>query len=398
MTRHPIPCGPAVALGLFLASGIALISPLRAQDDKPAEKPKPVKKCSTCRNTRKLPCPHKFLPMVPHPEQPPGPPLGIGPFKCSACLKEKCCNGVGWNQCGSCKKEHPEITEESETMTGRVDGFVKGRAPTDEILKVFPVWVETEHFTLAATIEGMKGAPVSRGHDTAHLYSQRLEQVYTWFAEIFGDSAPEVGHEHTEFLFATPSPHQNVVSKIIKSESTSGLGMKRYPDMFTTWNDKQAFEDDEDFHRDVVHNTAHLLINSYKGYAELPGWLDEGFAHFVEKAHFKKGATYCFSEVPPDKPIAEGDWRPKLKAKVLKKDHSSFSEMQRRASDAMNHLQHAQAWSYVDFLIATDKKKFVAFVDALKAKEEQREAFKKAFDWGLTEFEENWVNYVKSKY
>jgi hypothetical protein len=172
--------------------------------------------------------------------------------------------------------------------------------------------------------------------------------------------------------------------------------------VYSVLGNKANFEDDEQLHRNLVHNVAHLLlahqdpsmwIGNIKG-----GWVDEGVAHWFEEKYFGVCDNYCYQEQNTNHDFKGGKWKPVVRKMVATGDLASVADVMTRTTDELLLPMHALSFSYVDFLLATDGAKFNLVCRDLRRKVASRDALSKHFQMNLLEFEEKWKAWVLATY
>ncbi len=261
------------------------------------------------------------------------------------------------------------------------------------------IGLETDHFLLYYSIGRVKVG--SRAYDTksgAKLYAARLEEAYRHCYELL---LPAPGgswrvRKHEIILLDTLSGYSNTARKL--TGQAGSFGAYRYGDvsLFATFSrGNREIRSDHQLHEKVVHHVAHLLIQDY-GLLNLdfPSWVSVGFAHLVENRIFRSNLFFCFTELPRPDSWKRGSWKKLIRKDLAKGKELSIADLMARPIDAMNYRDMAYAMSFVDFLIATDKKKFSYFVQQLKRNPDTKAALKSVYGWILGEMELEWKKHV----
>jgi hypothetical protein len=76
----------------------------------------------------------------------------------------------------------------------------------------------------------------------------------------------------------------------------------------------------------------------------------------------------------------------------------SVGEVFSRTTDELSLPEHAVSFSYVDYLLHLDGKKFNQLMQRLRAKEVTRDALKRIYDMNPLQFEERWKAWVLETY
>ncbi len=257
---------------------------------------------------------------------------------------------------------------------------------------------------------GAQGSYVN-AHERAHLYHLRLERVLSHFRALTGNEQPFLGMQgrfevylleeadaykaFTENVLGHPfSPKRLVEREHIKEEPRCIV--------FAT---AAAFfkGGDRQLSNTVAHHTGHCLIKGHNEFTKNAwGWLDEGIAHFYERRESLQFNSFCVQGQDPPSDFVRGDWRQRIRHLVYRKKESSFGDWCEKANpqDLVGD-QHALAWSYVDWLVATDPVRLAKLIDLAKdsdRKPSSTDAVQEVF--GITPFalHERWRAYVLESY
>jgi hypothetical protein len=161
---------------------------------------------------------------------------------------------------------------------------------------------------------------------------------------------------------------------------------------------------DEELHRNLVHNTTHLLLANTKPEQWIGnrthGWVDEGVAHWFEERRTGKCLTYCYEEVAIHvEAFKGGRWKAPVRQFVEKGTLLPFAEVARLNTDQLGLQQRAQAFAYVDFLIDHyGGEAFMKMVRLLKQRAPTRDALRAAFGLGPLDFDQAFSAWVVEHY
>ncbi len=371
----------ALRAALAIAIGLPALSsrphPLAAQD---AARPK---RCYACRGAGLVACTkHK-------PE--------TGVERCTVYLERSCCNGLDFVVCGRCQAADVDIEEFKRKEVDREKWMERARKFSKEMGEDLVI-IQSPHFYLSFGIEQVKANKRRYDkHAAAHLYAERLEKVYAACQEIFREEAYPREFRFDVHLFATQQGCTNLTQKLAGTNPGTGWKLNSQARMvYTTYENPAVHPDDEDFHEYVAHSAAHLLIRRFGGFsANFPAWIENGFASYIEWKLFEGTRVTCFTEQPPDSPWKGSDWKEKVRKSAQSGDFKRFDEMADEPLDSMDYRDHAFAFSYVDFLVSTDRAKFVALVRELqKEKPDSKAAIKKTYGWIVGELEDEWRKFA----
>ncbi|MCA8966705.1 MAG: hypothetical protein KDC48_17625, partial [Planctomycetes bacterium] len=133
-------------------------------------------------------------------------------------------------------------------------------------------------------------------------------------------------------------------------------------------------------------NVTHLLLSNTKPEQFLgnrkAGWIDEGVAHWFEDKVTGKCTNFCFEEVlmQPGAGFKGGRWRAPVRRMVDAGEDKSFAELSILNTDQLTFTDHALAFAYVDFLLATQGgAKFRDLVKLAKRDQPMREALQTVY-------------------
>jgi hypothetical protein len=139
--------------------------------------------------------------------------------------------------------------------------------------------------------------------------------------------------------------------------SVQHIGGRRPPDMVFT----------------AVHHIGHIALHGMSpAYTYPPVWLDEGFAAWIEQATLEQSLTACSTTgygmvaARQDKWSQSAQWKANLKAGLA---DGSVVPLERLMVLRLNELgwkEIAKAWSVIDWWIATDREKFLRFVQEVR--------------------------------
>lgn len=318
-------------------------------------------------------------------------------------------NGLGnpWLPCVKCR--NPDVQAKAEAEFKKVIGVRKEwlaeRREIDKFLKVKkPLYhLETEHFVWAWDIPKLKaGRKTYDAHGSLHLYASRMEKFYSDFLERHkitpGDN---LYNFHQLYVFRRQKTAQAATGKYAQQYSISGRMTKPgYQSAVVTWWDKSMMPTDEDLFRYLVHNVTHLFTSSYKTghWCYQTGMVYEGIAHWWEIYYTKTATIYCQQERNKLTDWITEDWKLKVRKLVRGDRVPPLTEMLMTNGGSLVGKEHVYGWSVMDYMIYMDSKKTLDFIALLKDKKPPRDAFMEIWGRSLLSFEEQWKEYVKTKY
>ncbi len=168
----------------------------------------------------------------------------------------------------------------------------------------------------------------------------------------------------------------------------------------------------------LIHGVGHDILNLWDRQGkDLPVWIEEGFASYIESEICKDVGSSCIGGGTSANPAEHkwqdgGDWKGLLKDAVMNgKDKEPGCaltwDMIRRTRDynSMTHSQRAKSWSLIGFLITQfgDTKKFISFIKKMKSAEKgnfgaQDKAIQEAYEMTFGDLETEWRKYVTKEY
>lgn len=320
------------------------------------------------------------------------------------------------------------------------------------------VWIETEHFRIAAELrpwkvpeserkayraeltELQKKWPAIKPKKAtldpwlrAHLLADRCERAYAQFEELMGITpetfadveglrarkmGPYLGmpDKFEIMIFQDRAPFREFMEKTwgltyVKPQRWNNV------DRGCLWFGLNAEEEDvrhdQHLHNMIRHNIAHNMLDGYMFYSyDLPVWISEGFAHWFERDNDPRFNMFDTVEGSFHAGKSLEKWAPEVRKLVIKGDAATYSSLLRRASFAeIDFNDHLVTWSKIDFLIQKDIKKFGQFVTGLKGRKNdrglpdasnldgaQRDLFRELYGWTLPKLDETWTEWVLSTY
>lgn len=163
-----------------------------------------------------------------------------------------------------------------------------------------------------------------------------------------------------------------------------------------------SFPGGEDLRKDqsfLVHTFAHLLLDNTYTLRELPTWVEEGYAYFMEYERIHASYSYCFevrkdyrgewSKSEQEFSTGEG-WPDLIKKAVIRNEVLPFGELQLRTLQSLDHTGRATSWSYVHIFSKGDGARFRDFIRRAKEGADAREALEAAFGQSTEDLQKAW--------
>jgi hypothetical protein len=322
---------------------------------------------------------------------------------CSTIAECAACGGTGWLDCKDC--ENPKWIASLAKKAANIAGSTKARlAKYDQAMGKPLRKVETAHFSLVWELDSLKvDKRQVEHHELMHLYAARLETLFTDYCAAFQCNPRDFAEKQQVFVWWLPADQDKGSLLFAGQGGPRGIKLLGSRSVFSTCGNKQFFKDDAELHRSIVHNVAHLLLShqapsqwlgNIKG-----GWVDEGVAHWFEEKYFGVCTNYCYQEQNTAVDFKGGRWKPIVRKMVAGGELlPPVGEVLKQNTDTLTLPMHAVAFSYVDYLLALDGKKFNKLCYLLRGRAECRDALDKAFGMNPLQLEETWKAWVLETY
>jgi hypothetical protein len=328
-----------------------------------------------------------------------------GSLRCSSCLLgDKAGRNSNFLPCPRCKR--PDLKakagRELDEWKRAQEEWLARRAELERQLGVTLQWVESVHFLIGfePTHWRTREKRELDGHAAAHLFARRLEGMYADFEKLFAiDDGRMRNKLHQVLVFERQKTLTKAAEQLL--HMTTGFAAKRAgdPSILVTWNNRKDMPGDLDFDRHLTHHVTHLIASVFhrKEWLYVRGFLDEGLAHCFEMRYFGAADNSCNQE-EEEEDFGNQNWPKEVLAAVTAGKNSPLAELCARRTDELHGLEHAFAWSFTDWLVATDPAEVVALMIALKEKTGLREALRKSFRKSIFELENDWKASVLATY
>jgi len=257
---------------------------------------------------------------------------------------------------------------------------------------------------------GAQGAYLD-AHERAHLYHIRMERIFSHFRALSGNDQPRLGMEgrYEVYLFDDTDQYKAFTEKFLGHPFNPKCRIERkhviepYHRIVFATADEINRGGDRQLNNAVAHHTGHDMVVGHHQFQKNPwGWLDAGFAHYYERRESFQFNCFCMQGTDPPTDFERGDWRQRIRHMVYRKKEPSLGEFCEKTNpQSLAPDDHAYAWSYVDWLVATDPVRLAKLLDLAKDpafKGTCADAIQEVF--GVTPFElhDRWRAYVLQSY
>jgi hypothetical protein len=325
-------------------------------------------------------------------------PLFKEPHKCTKTYAFTCCRGQKVVPCKLCGHLGPKSQWDAE-MESR-QAWMDEMTKVNKDLKVEMEHIQTENFLLHFNIEKVKIKDVTYDKlASTHLYAQRLEELMTAYKKYLGEPFKYCVSGHWVIYIGRNPEERNRMCATVNSANR--VNAVHGPDShFITAFDREDMNDDEDLHANVTHLAAEMILMQGSPVAtrKYPGWLSEGFAHWIEAKLFESIRNRCTAEVPDKDKWKEGPWEGKVFPLVRKGKEPKFASFHTQSTKELSAMMHWISWSFVDFLMAEHQPKMGDLVRTITEGADTSAAFQKVFGWSLAQVHEEWRKYVEKAY
>lgn len=362
-----------------------------SHQDEPA-KPPPFVRCIPCKNEGRLPC-------AAHPKEEMH--LEDGVQMCSLVAGCATCNGTGWLDCADC--ENPRWVDALATKRAQQAGLKTYTSRFDDEMKRPLRKIVTPHIMLVWELDELKiDKRTVRHHELMHIYAERLEKLFVDYTTVMGTGARDFKDRMTVFVWSKEADQMEGSTRFTGQSNQRGVKLLGATSAYSVLGTKQNFRDDTALHRNLVHNVTHLILSHQAPSQWLGnikhGWVDEGLAHWFEERYWGLCDNYCYEEQNSNVDFKGGKWKPVVRRMVAENDLAPMAEVLQKNTDGLSLPMHALAFSYVDYLLATDAAKFNELCKLLRKRVETRDALAKALGTNVLELEQRWKAWVLATY
>lgn len=363
--------------GLVLALVLSFAVPTLAQRDR---------FCATCKGTGWTPCEKSRCEKQKC--------LFEGDHLCEDQLGLKCCMGLRKHPCKICKRRVKDHELEIERRQ-RWLALLKKQRKDMKIKKM--VRVVSDEFDLLWDIKRIKVGQITYDRKKgAHLYVKRLHEARAKYEEWFGRIYRMPQGPWRVYITKNDADANRVRATIGSGSATNIFGPT--PLYITA----DPARDDEGRHAAVVHHISHHFakqgFNHGKGL--YPGWWDVGVARFMEIEGFEETRHSCTGEVN-SKALEQwqtGTWRGKVYSRVNREKALKLSSFAKKGLKQMNYMEHAFAWSYVDYVAHEHKDKAERVAHGLTSGKTTAQVLREVLGMSLSQFHDAWRAWVRKTY
>jgi len=379
---------PLFALCAFTPAASAHGAPSQDEPVKPA----PFVRCIPCKNEGRLPCAaHEKSEMH----------LEDGVQMCSLVAGCAACGGTGWLDCADC--ENPRWLDGLATKRAQQRGLETYVARFDDEMKRPLRKIVMPHIMLVWELDELKiDKRTVRHHELMHIYAERLEKLFVDYAAVMKTGPRDFRERMSVFVWSKEADQFEGSTRFTGQSNRRGVKLLGSTSAYSVLGTKQNFRDDAALHRNLVHNVTHLILSHQAPSQWLGnikhGWVDEGLAHWFEERYWGLCDNYCYEEQNTNVDFKGGRWKPVVRRMVAENDLAPMAEVMQKNTDGLSLPMHALAFSYVDYLLATDAPKFNELCTLLRKRVEPRDAMAKALGTNLLELEQRWKAWVLATY
>lgn len=362
------------------------------QDEPEEPKEKFWPKCMKCKTTGKLICSeHAKGDAL----------LEVEVDYCSFVYTDELCGGTGWVSCPDC--ERPDVDKVLADKRLKMPVLRDEMKKMDETMKFDLHTAVSEHFVLTFELDSLKiGKKRLKQHALIHLYLERLEKLYLDYTTTLMVADSEFTERFRIFVWGNDRDQADGSLRFCKVSAGQGVKLMGLTPTYSVCGIKKYHAGDEELHRNLVHNTTHLLLSAQKPVDWIGnkkgGWADAGLAHWFEDRYFNVCDNYCYQEQDTNQDFKGGKWKPAVKKMVNMKETPGVGTVFSRNTDTLTLEEHAVAFSYIDFLIQKDPKMLNLLLKRMRSKTPTRDALSEAFGLSVLDFETEWQKWVKDTY
>jgi hypothetical protein len=309
---------------------------------------------------------------------------------------------------------------------------------TDDVDKVLGpgrvLWMETKHFRIGYNLasaappedpEARKGlgADLGRMKKRHPRFPERAGELEPWLRlhlyahraeEMYADVAALVGHDHTSGTFLGQKDKFPIALFQKKSD------LARYLDRFCGQKGDDgrrvhfastgqhgiamAAEGDEPRDEAQVHSLFRNLLAGalLDAGGDTPYWLKCGYAHVEDRKSPSRFLVVAIKDDDHVEAETQHKWHAKMKGRVRHAELlTPIAELATMYD--FGYWQHLQAWSRVDYLLATDRARFGALLRAMRGGNSfnataQLEALRTVYGMEPADFDARWREWVAKTY
>lgn len=276
----------------------------------------------------------------------------------------------------------------------------------------------------------------------AHLFAQRVEDVYAEFMKLAGvkdedfpqdpdkvvilpgatymGAGPYLGmkEKYLLLLFEKEGPFRQYMTGYLGRDSRFGQRWHHKEAScliytVSTESDEGRLKHDTALHCNVAFNVAQNLLDGFRYYSyDLPVWIREGIGHWFERRVDTKWNSFDQNEGSLADMKNTWKWEPYTRSLLGTDKIAPFSEAYTwRDFGNIKFDDHVAIWSRVDFMMAQGQEKWRTFLFEIKGRVTKdwmpdhadlvgatRDALQKAYGISVLNFDEKWAEWVRANY
>lgn len=276
----------------------------------------------------------------------------------------------------------------------------------------------------------------------AHLFAQRVEDVYAEFCRLAGVRDEDFPQEpdklviHPGATYMGQGPYLGMKRKFLlllfEKETPFVQYMRGYLGRDSRFGQRWHFKDissllytvatecddgrlkhDTALHCNVAFNLAQNLLDGFRFYSyDLPVWIREGLGHWFERNVDPKWNSFDQTEGSPADMRNTWKWEPYTRNLLISGKYAPFAEAYGwRDFGSITFNDHVAIWSRVDFMMAQGPERWRAFLFEIKGRVTKdwlpdqddlvgatRSAMQNAYGISVLQFDEKWAEWVREHY
>ncbi len=351
-------------------------------------------RCTKCKNVGRIECgEHRKLDME----------LELGVEYCSFVATCETCLGAGWVDCEHC--ENPVTEARLEAKRARSAVVHAELQFLDDTMERPLRKVAVPHAVIVCEIESWKVKKKRlKPHTVAHLYAGRVDALIKDYMSVLGVGPEEFAERLKVLIWGYQDDHEEGARRFMEISGKTGVKLLGIRPGFSVAQTREHFDNDEEFHRCVVHNVTHLLLShqapalwvgNIKG-----GWADAGVAHWFEERIEGICDNYCYQEVDltNQRGFNGGEFRVGLRKALAKDTLPSVAQVLTMNTDTMTEEMNALAFAIVDYLMNLDPAKTNELFKLMRARHSTRDALKTVFSINPIQLETRVLEWIRTTY
>lgn len=276
---------------------------------------------------------------------------------CTECARCRVCRGSGIAAC-ACAADGAGLGARAADVQARLRDV---RAVLDAARVREATACRTKHFDVVFAPSRIDDCPAKTPHEQLHLYARRLEELRA--AALAAVGSHDDGGRCTLVLVRDDLDAARLWAHLTGTEA-QGLGVVAASRRACVLrHEPKATRTDAALQRLLAHAVAHLAMRGAMAAAtpgeqtleELGyGWLDEGFAHWLEAEQpGELCETFCcLDRLQSPRRVLGSTWRVGVRALLRRSELPAVAEVLGPDAADQTPAQHALAFALVDFLLA----------------------------------------------